>query len=134
MKKKELNWQLFLQIIKFGFSGVVCTIIDFALLYICTERIGINYLLSSTISYIVSFVTNYILSITVVFEIDKNKGKIKNFAIFSILSAIALLLNELIMWFGVDICELYYMLVKAGTTVFIMVFNFITRKIFLEKH
>ena len=43
-----------------------------------------------------------------------------------------LLLTELIMKIGVDGIGLNYLLVKIGATAIVMVYNFITRKKFLE--
>ena len=42
-------------------------------------------------------------------------------------------LTELIMWFGEDILKISYLIVKIVATVIVMIFNFVTRKIFLEK-
>ena len=52
--------------------------------------------------------------------------------IFIIFSVIGLLLNDLIMWVSTDILSIYYLLAKIIATLIVMVFNFITRKLFLE--
>ncbi len=57
----------------------------------------------------------------------------KNFIIFIVFSVIGLGLTELIMWLGVDIMKISYLIVKIIATAIVMVFNFVTRKIFLEK-
>ena len=56
----------------------------------------------------------------------------KQFIIFIIFSVIGLLLNDLIMWISTDILSIYYLLAKIIATLIVMVFNFITRKLFLE--
>lgn len=53
--------------------------------------------------------------------------------VFIILSVIGLGINELIMWIAVDAFGIFYMLAKIGATAVVMVYNFITRKLFLEK-
>lgn len=125
--------RIFKQLLKFGVVGGIAFIIDYSVLFICTEFIGIYYLVSSLISFLVSTIFNYIASIRWVFDVNQEKSKQKNFVLFLVFSVIGLGLNQIIMWFGVDILHVYYMLVKIGATAIVMVFNFITRKIFLEK-
>ena len=126
-KNKLLN-----QILKFGFVGGTAFVIDYVLLYFCTEFLHIHYLISSIISFTVSVIFNYILSIKWVFDVKK-KQDVKDFVIFIILSVIGLGINSLIMYVMVEKFGVYYMLSKIVSTAVVMVYNFITRKIFVEK-
>lgn len=121
------------QIIKFGFVGFLCFFIDYGIMVFLTEIVGIEYLISSAISFTVSVTVNYILSVTMVFETDKDKNKVKEFIIFVFLSIIGLGINQLCMWFAVEILGIHYMVSKIGATAVVMVYNFISRKIFIEK-
>lgn len=121
------------QLLKFGVVGVISFVIDYLVLFICTEFLGIYYLISSLISFSVSTVFNYIASVRWVFDVNQERRRRKNFVLFIVFSIVGLGLNQLIMWFGVDVLHIYYMLVKIGATAIVMVFNFVTRKMFLEK-
>lgn len=121
------------QMIKFGFVGFLCFFIDWGIMVFLTEVFGINPLISSTISFTVSVTVNYILSVTFVFETDKNANKGSQFVIFVLLSIVGLGVNELCMWLGTDLLGIHYMITKVGATAVVMVYNFITRKIFIEK-
>ena len=121
------------QIVKFGFVGFLCFFIDYGLMVLLKERLGIHYLISSTISFTVSVIVNYILSITFVFETDKSKNKVGEFVIFVCLSVIGLGINALCMWVAVEFIHIHYMHSKIGATAVVMVYNFVTRKIFIEK-
>ena len=121
------------QMIKFGFVGFLCFFIDWGIMVFLTEVFGINPLISSTISFTVSVTVNYILSVTFVFETDKNANKGSQFVIFVLLSIVGLGMNELCMWLGTDLLGIHYMITKVGATAVVMVYNFITRKIFIEK-
>ena len=121
------------QMIKFGFVGFLCFFIDWGIMVFLTEVFGINPLISSTISFTVSVTVNYILSVTFVFETDKNANKVSQFVIFVLLSIVGLGVNELCMWLGTDLLGIHYMITKVGATAVVMVYNFITRKIFIEK-
>ena len=121
------------QMIKFGFVGFLCFFIDWGIMVFLTEVFGINPLISSTISFTVSVTVNYILSVTFVFETDKNANKGSQFVIFVLLSIVGLGVNELCMRLGTDLLGIHYMITKVGATAVVMVYNFITRKIFIEK-
>lgn len=124
--------KLLVQLIKFGIVGVVATLIDFGVLVLMRELLCVGVLVSSAVAFCVSVVANYILSMMFVFEGGKN-SKTKEFVIFVALSIGGLLINQLIMWLGTDVLMFYYLLVKIFACVFVMVYNFVTRKIFLEK-
>lgn len=120
------------QLFRFGIVGGIAFLIDYSILFICTEYLGIYYLISSFISFTVSTVFNYIASVRWVFDVDQKKSQRRNFVLFIVFSVIGLGINQCIMWFGVEKLDLYYMLVKIGATAIVMVFNFVTRKMFLE--
>lgn len=125
--------KLFSQIIKFGFVGGTAFVIDAGLLFLLTEFCGIHYLISGMISFTASVIYNYILSVKWVFDAKKDANKTQEFIVFIVLSVIGLGINQLFMWLFVDMMHIYYMLSKIIATVIVMVYNFITRKIFLEK-
>lgn len=120
------------QIFKFGIVGFLAFLIDYGLLYVLTDFCHIHYLISSIISFVVSLIFNYILSIKWVFDVTK-KQTYKEVVIFVVLSVIGLGINELIMYLGVDNLNIHYMIVKLAATFIVMVWNFVTRKIFIEK-
>ncbi len=121
------------QIIKFGFVGFLCFFIDYGVMVFLTERFGGDYRLSCGISFTVSVIVNYLLSVTFVFETDKEKKKTGEFVIFVILSLIGLGINEACMWLAVEFAGIHYKLSKIGATAVVMVYNFISRKLFIEK-
>lgn len=124
--------KLIAQTIKFGLVGFLCFFIDYGIMVFLTEVAGVHYLLSSGISFTVSVIVNYILSLTYVFETEQG-NRVKEFVIFVVLSVIGLGINQLLMWFCVDILGIFYMISKIGATAVVMVYNFVTRKMVLEK-
>lgn len=133
LTEKLINNKLARQIFRFAMVGGTAFLIDAGLLYILTEFVGLHHLVSSAVSFSVSVIYNYILSILWVFETDREKDKGRKFVIFLVLSIIGLGLNQLLMWLLSDVLTIYYMLSKVIATVFVMLYNFVTRKIFLEK-
>lgn len=132
MIEKIKNNKLLMQIFKFGIVGGTAFIIDYGIFTILSQLLGIHYLIASIISFSISVIYNYILSIKWVFDVSK-KQTTKEFIIFIVLSVIGLGLNSLIMYISVDLMQIHEMISKIVATAIVMVYNFITRKIFIEK-
>ena len=123
--------QVILQLIKFGIVGVIAAFVDVGVLVMLKEFLHIEVLIASMISFCVSVIANYLLSMSFVFK-SKGQGKLKEFIIFVVLSIGGLCLNQLILWIGVKFTSVYYLIVKFLAMVIVPIYNFITRKIFLE--
>ena len=124
--------KLIVQLIKFGIVGVIATLVDFGVLMFLKEMLYIDVMIASAVSFSVSVFVNYILSMLFVFKSNRNE-KVKEFLIFLVLSIGGLILNQFLMWIGTFVMNLYYLWVKIFACFFVPVYNFITRKIFLEK-
>lgn len=120
------------QIMKFGVVGVIAFAIDFGVMVFLTEVFGIDPVISATISFIISVVFNYAASMRYVFSHREGMSRTREFIIFVVLSAIGLGINDLLIWAGTDLASFDYRLVKIFATAVVMVWNFVTRKIFLE--
>lgn len=138
--------QLINQIIKFGIVGFFCFFVDFGVTNILSGLFGVHYLAAKFFGFVVSAVVNYLLSIKYVFTHKKEMDKKKEFTVFIILSAIGLVINEIVMYICVDGIYMHSqplqgflskdLMVMAGTviaTAVVMVYNFISRKLFLER-
>lgn len=125
---------LFSQLIKFGLVGGIAFLIDYGIIVFLTEVFKIPSLISAAISFTVSVIFNYIASVKWVFDVDKEKNsKTKELVVFILLSIVGLGINELIMWIMDKKFGIYYMISKIVATIVVMCYNFITRKLFLEK-
>lgn len=128
------NKKLLTQILKFIVVGGIATVIDYIIFYIMYDVMNINTLVSNIVSFSISVIYNYIASIKWVFDVDKEKDKKQQFIIFIILSIIGLGINTGIVFVLIEVLKVYSMISKVVATGIVMVFNFITRKIFLEKN
>lgn len=135
--KKILNSKLGQQILKFGAVGFLCFFIEYVLLILIKEVLGWNVILANTIAFTVSAVVNYILSIVFVFDIDKKANKGKQFIIFFLLAVGGLIINNIVLKLGTLVLDTFwsrsYIIVKPFATGVVMVYNFVTRKLFIEK-
>lgn len=120
------------QIAKFGVVGIIAFFIDYGLLIFLTEVFSIDYLISATISFIVSVVFNYVASMRYVFSHKEGLSRRREFIIFVVLSVIGLIINDVGMWIGTDFFLIDYRITKIAVTFIVSVWNFITRKVFLD--
>ena len=70
-----------------------------------------------------------------VFAHREEMSSLKEFTVFLVLSLIGLVFNQIIMWIGTGILgtdSIAVTIVKAVATGVVMVWNFISRKIFLD--
>ena len=125
--KKLIN-----QILKFGVVGGIAFVIDYGILFLLAKVIGLNELISAAISFIISLTFNYFLSTKWVFEAKKQTPK--EVIIFVLLSVVGLGINEVLIYLGKKKLGIDVMIVKLFATAIVMVYNFITRKLILEKH
>ena len=134
------------QILKFGVVGFVCFLIDFGITTGFTNILGVHYLISKFLGFVVSAIVNYILSIKFVFTQKKEMDKKKEFTVFLILSAFCLLINEIVMYICIDGAYAHSAFLQEKisdglmvsissiiATGIVMVYNFISRKLFLER-
>lgn len=120
------------QIMKFGVVGVIAFVIDYGLMVLLTEAAGIDYLVSATVSFVVSVTFNYFASMRYVFTHKEGLSRRREFLIFVILSVIGLIINDACMYLGTDVLAVDYRITKIGATFIVMVWNFVTRKKFLD--
>ena len=127
------NRNLFNQIIKFLIVGGISTVIDWTVYYILYNFFGISPLVANILSFSISLIYNYMASVKWVFNVSKNKSKKRVFIEFVSLSLIGLLLSELILYLFINILSFGKMVSKIIANSLVMVFNFITRKLYIEK-
>lgn len=123
------------QILKFGVVGIIATVIDFGVLYILSQPLGMDPVLSAGISFCVSLVFNYVASMRYVFTHREDMSRSREFVIFLVLSLIGLAINEAIMAAGVTVLgssALAVMGTKVLATAIVMVWNFVSRKKWLD--
>ncbi len=133
--------QLIEQFLKFGVVGVIAFFIDFGVMVALVELCHMDAVIAAGISFVVSVIFNYVASMRFVFEHREDLSRRREFVIFVILSVIGLVINELIMvggeWAftqaGVNYAGgPYYMGVKIFATAVVMIWNFVSRRVWLD--
>ena len=116
-----------LEFIRFCVVGGLSLIVDCAILYGLTDFCGVHYLYSAAISFTVSVIFNYWLCVKYVFKNARHQTP-RQATIFIGSSVVGLGLNQLCMWFFVEIILLHYMIAKLGATVIVTIWNYIMKR------
>lgn len=118
------------EIIRFAVVGGLTFVIDYSLLYALTEYIGLNYLISSALSFTVAVLVNYFLCLIFVFT--GSRSGTRQFILFILSSIGGLVINQFCMYFFVEVMLMYYMAAKIIATIIVTLWNYITKKKSLE--
>ncbi|WP_413827345.1 GtrA family protein [Methanobrevibacter sp. UBA313] len=126
---KEKTDNLLLQFFRYIFVGGTAFVIDFGLLYVFTTYLGIYYLISAVLSFLISVLVNYVMSTKWVFNQDKINNKLVEFNLFILISTIGLVFTEIILYLLTDMCGIYYMISKIIASILVLFWNFSARRV-----
>ena len=124
----ERFWEVF----RFLVVGGGCFLLEYFLLYTLTEYGGLDPLVSAPIAFTVSLVVNYILCVYVVKQEQKQTSL--QMALFVLTSLMGLGINQLVMWFFIDIMGIWYMFAKVIASAIVMIWNYFTKRYVLHGH
>lgn len=123
---------LMTQLFRFLIVGGISFLLDFGLFTILYQM-GMQHLIASSISFSISVILNYILTRKFVFTTSREVNVVKEFTLYIILNIIALGLNGLILFLCTDLLHASAYIGKIAATGIVLIFNFITRKLLLER-
>lgn len=117
--------------LRYLLAGGLSFTVDFLLLKICTDYLGIYYLLSAVIAYSAGLFVSYTLSIKWIFDRRKFKNPWAEILTFTLIGVVGLGLTSLFMWLFTGICGIYYLVSKVLTTALVTGWNFTAKKVIL---
>ena len=119
------------QMIKYASAAMVGGVVDYGLLILLVEAAGMHYLLASLISLISAMIVQYVLNIRFVFH-TSDEHRIRKLMIYIIMGLIGLGLNQLIIYLVVSKVKYHYIVGKIAASAIGGIYNFFSRKLYLE--
>jgi putative flippase GtrA len=104
---------------------------DFVALAVLTEIFGLYYLISAVVSFTVGLAVTYCLSVLWIFKHRRIKSKIAEFAAFSLIGLVGVVVMLAAMWLLTEVVHLHYLLSKVVSSVLVFAVNFTMRKLLL---
>jgi len=119
------------EIFKYIVSGGLAFVVDFTVLYICTEFLDIHYLVSNLFGYFSGLTVAYILNTQWVFSYRRYQKTWLEFSIFNVIVIAGLGFSEGMMAVLVDISGIHYLYAKIVASFFVAAFNYTAKKFIL---
>lgn len=128
--------------IKYLIASGIAFVVDLAAISVCTRVFGVHYLVATAIGFMLGVLVAYVCSNKFVFSHRKMEDKQKTeFAIFTVIGIVGLLLDLLFMWLFVSVFGFVWAglglafyaveLSKLVTQSIVVLWNFGARKIIL---
>lgn len=121
------------QLAKFVIAGVITTAIDWAIYFALCHFLLMDPLIAQLFSFTASTAVSFYINTVWVFDTTKSKTRRRLVAEFFFFSFCGLVMTEIMLYLFIDKMHINYMIAKIIATAVVMVFNFVTRKMFLEE-
>ena len=128
-----------IQFFRYCFVGGIATVVEGAALwliqhFIFSDEKTIFVFLSQAIAFVLGTVTNFFLSRLFVFQANSKSMKVTGeFIVVFIISAVGLLAKEGLLWCFNTKLGVHYMLVWSVSTVLVLIWNYVARRLFIYK-
>ena len=123
---------LIAQLARFLIVGGVSFTIDYGL-FTLLYAVGVPHLAASATSFTISLFANYALSRRYVFDVNEDVNIVREFTAYVGRNVIALGLNTAVLYVCADLMGASPFLGKIVATAIVLVYNFISRKLLLER-
>lgn len=117
---------------KYFIVGGVCTVLDFALLFILTKYCEVHFLTSSVISFMAGTLLNYYLCTLWIFKVRTVANRHLEMTYYLIITGVGLAINFLVIWLLTTYMGYHYMVSKLLAAFVTYWWNFGARKYFLH--
>jgi putative flippase GtrA len=120
-----------MQIVRYFFVGGAAAVVDIGLFSLFASYLGWPWIPVSIATFILATLTNYFLSIKFVFESGaRHKKHVEVFGVF-IVSGLALLVNQIVLYMAIEIFEWHLILSKILATGIVFFWNYYGRSKFV---
>lgn len=133
LRTEERARHLLWQFLRFLVAGMISFSVDYGVFVLLYRVFDVQYVVASTISFSLSLVLNYVLTLKFVFKAREGRNIAKEFTTYIGLNIVALGLNQAILLLTVDKMGASPLVGKLIATAVVMVYNFISRKMLIER-
>ena len=113
---------LIAKFIGFAGTGAIATAIQYTILIVLRELMGVSPVYASACGYAIAAVANYLMKYHWVFGSDEHHHVAG--PKYAVVSLSGLTLNTLLMHIGTQILDFYYLLAQVITTGIVLIWNF----------
>lgn len=121
------------KVVRYFFVGGAAAIVDVGLFFIFARLLGYHYLLVGAGAFTAAAVVNYLMSIRYVFVSGTRFQGNAEFAWVYVISAVGLVMNQIILFIGIGSLHQDMMLSKFAAIGLVFGWNYLARKHFVFK-
>jgi putative flippase GtrA len=118
---------------KYFVVGGLCTVLDFALLFLLKEYFKVHLLTASCLSFMAGTVLNYYLCTYWIFKVRRVSNRQLEMVYYLIITGVGLGINSGLIWVLTSSLGYHFMLSKLMATFVTYWWNFGARKYFLHR-
>jgi len=120
----QIHRKLVERFVKWSIVGTIGAVVDYTILILLVEVMGLYALSAQAISFTCAVVNNYTLNRTWTFGDIKHKGPAVQFTQFFIVSVAGLGTRSLIFYFFFKVLDLWYIYATAIAIIVVLIWNF----------
>jgi putative flippase GtrA len=120
--------QFLKELLGYGAASACAFVVDIAILWALVHFLSWGYLPAATTSFLVGAVVAYQLSTMIAFKQHRLTSRKTEFASFIAIGGIGLLVNGAVIFIGVNLLGLHYLIAKCVAAGFTFTCNFIARR------
>lgn len=129
----EQTDNFFVQLFRYVFVGGIAFVADWGMMVFLHEAVAMNVYAATAIAFIFGLTVNFVLSKIFVFQEGSDKtGAVGEFITYGVIGVMGLLFTEGIMWILLKV-GIIYMIAKVVAAAFVLIWNFVARKMLLYK-
>ena len=118
---------------KYFVVGGLCTVLDFALLYVLKEYFAVHFLTASVVSFMAGTLFNYYLCTYWIFKVRRVTDRRLEMMFYLLITFIGLGINSAVIWVLTSSFCYHFMISKLAATFLTYWWNFGARKYFLHR-
>ena len=122
-----------IKLIKYSLTSGIATLLDVLFIWFLTSILGIYYLASTTFSFILISLGNYLVSKKWIFY-DTDRNSTKGYSLFLIIGVGGLIWTLILMFSFVEILNIHYLLARIAAAFLVLLWNYFLNKKFTFKH
>jgi putative flippase GtrA len=116
------------EVIRYAAVSACAFAVDITVLFVLVHYFSWWYVAAASISFLIGLFVGYVLSVTFVFKYRRLTDQRIEFASFAAIGVVGLALNAAVIYFGVTVLDVHYLIAKCGTAGCTFVWNFTARR------
>ena len=128
-----MNKSFFIKAVRGVFGSGIALAVDVGVMFALIELFSVHYLYAAPIGFSVGCLVNYIASKYYIFENRSSNSESVTIFLFVLVGIGGLLLNQLILFIGIDFFSLHALIAKVISASIVFWFNFLIRGFFVFK-